>query len=83
MENIDLISAIDLLLCVIIAYLGYLTYKKKMDKRMLYIGLAFGFFGVSHLIALLGIKTHLELFVIVIRTLAYLIVISALAKKHV
>lgn len=44
----------------------------------LYVGIAFGLFGVSHLMTLLGLKDALEIVLIVVRTLAYLLVAFAL-----
>ena len=71
---LDPIYLTNLVLCVIILVLGCLSYKKSRDKWPLYIGIAFGLFGVSHLVTLLGLKEALTTFLIVIRTLAYLLV---------
>lgn len=76
----DPITAVNLVLSVIILVLGYLGYKKSNDKVPLYVGIAFGLFGVSHIATLLDFKQSLESVLIIIRTLAYLIVIYALYK---
>jgi uncharacterized membrane protein (UPF0136 family) len=73
----DPITAVNLVLSVIILVLGYWGYKKSNDKVPLYIGIAFGLFGISHLATLLDFKQSLESVLIIIRTLAYLTVIYA------
>jgi hypothetical protein len=42
--------------------------------RQIYVGIAFGLFGLSHLATILGLKESLEAALIVVRTLAYLLV---------
>jgi hypothetical protein len=71
----DAITLVNLILCVIIVVLGCVGYGKAKDKWPLYIAIAFGLFGVSHLLTLLGLKDTLEAFLITIRTIAYLLVI--------
>ncbi len=76
----DPIILVNLVLCIIIVILGYLGYRKSGDKMSLYIGIAFGIFGLSHFLTLLGLRETLRIFLIIIRTVAYLIVIFALYK---
>ena len=76
----DPMYAVNLVLCIIIVIMGYWGYKKSGDTFPLYIGIAFGLFGISHLSILLGLKDSLEVALIVVRLLAYLIVIFALYK---
>ncbi|VVB94334.1 Uncharacterised protein [uncultured archaeon] len=76
----DPITAVNLVLSVIILVLGYLGYKKSKENVSLYVGIAFGLFGVSHLATLLGFAQSLVSVLITIRTLAYLIVIFAVYK---
>ena len=76
----DPIYILNLVLCVIILILGCLGYKKSGNKLPLYIGIAFGLFGVSHLATLLGLKETLTVALIVIRTLGYLIVVFTLYR---
>jgi hypothetical protein len=77
---LDPIYIINLALCIIIFVLGFLGYKKGGNNIPLYVGIAFGLFGVSHLATILGFKDALEAVLIVIRTVAYLTVIVALYK---
>ena len=79
----DPINIINLILCIIIVVLGILGYKKNRYKVTLYIAIAFGLFGLSHLATLLDLTKTLEIGLIIIRTLAYLTVIFALFKIKV
>jgi hypothetical protein len=74
----DPITFINLVLCIIILILGYLCYRKSREPLSLYIGAAFGLFGISHAATLAGLKVPLTIPLIVIRTLAYVLVIIAL-----
>ncbi|MFO8132686.1 MAG: hypothetical protein R6U10_01945 [Thermoplasmatota archaeon] len=75
----DTMTGVNLVLCVVILILGAWGYiKKKGDIVPLSIGVAFGLFGVSHLATLLDLKDELMEALIVIRTIAYLLVIFAL-----
>jgi hypothetical protein len=74
----DPILFVNLVLCIIIVLLGILCYKRSHEFLPLFIGAAFGLFGVSHAVTLLGFKVPLTLPLIVIRTLAYILVIYAL-----
>jgi uncharacterized membrane protein len=77
---LDPIYIVNLLLCIAILALGVMGYKKRGNKTPLYIGIAFGLFGVSHLTTILGYKDALEAVLIGVRTVAYLAVIVALYK---
>jgi len=74
----DPILFVNLVLCIIIVLLGILCYKRSHESLPLFIGAAFGLFGVSHAVTLLGFKVPLTLPLIVIRALAYILVIYAL-----
>lgn len=76
----DPMYVVNLVLCIIILALGCWGYRKTEDRVPMYVGIAFGLFGVSHLVTLIGLKEALETVLIVIRTLAYLIVVFALYK---
>ncbi len=72
--TLDPITLTNLVLCAIILVLGIVGYKRSEEAWLLFIGIAFGLFGVSHLLTLLGLKEALTTLLIVIRTLAYLLV---------
>ena len=76
----DPIYATNLILCVIILVFGYIGYKRSGDLSPLLIGIAFGLFGLSHLATLLGLKQTLTTALIVIRTIAYLMVVYTLYR---
>ncbi len=76
----DPIYAVNFVLCAIIFVLGVWGYQKKGDIVPLYVGIAFGIFGLTHLLTLLGFRQILTSVFIVIRTIAYLMVIFALFK---
>jgi hypothetical protein len=71
----DTITLVNLILCVIIVVFGCVGYKKAKDKWPLFIAISFGLFGLSHLLTLLGLKETMTVFLIGIRTVAYLLVI--------
>ena len=79
--TLDPIYLINLILCIIIVAFGSLSYTKKHEKWPLYISIAFGLFGLSHLLVLLGLKEALTIFLIVIRTIAYLLVVFTLYRE--
>jgi hypothetical protein len=74
------ITLVNLILCVIILGLGIWAYSKKKGDVPLYIGIAFGLFAISHLITIIGMAAALTVFLIVIRLIAYLLVIFALYR---
>lgn len=79
------ITIVNLVLCIVILVLGIWAYTKKKGDVPLYIGIAFGLFGLSHLLTLLGLAASLTIFLIIVRLLAYLLVVYTvyriLAKK--
>ena len=76
----DPITFTNLILCMVIFALGYLGYLKTRNLLPIYVGVAFGLFGVSHFLTLAGFKSTLTVPLIIIRTVAYLLVIFALYK---
>ena len=71
----DVISLVNLILCVVIVVFGCVGFRKARNVWPLYIAISFGLFGLSHLLTLVGLKEALEGFLIAIRTIAYLLVI--------
>jgi len=76
----DTIYGINLILCSIILIFGIVGYRRSKSTLPLYIGIAFGLFGLSHLATLLSLKEELKTILIVVRTLAYLIVVYTVYK---
>ena len=76
--SLDPIPIFNLIVCIIIVILGALCYLKSREALPLYIGLAFGLFGISHAATILGLASLLTVPLIVIRAAAYLLVIYAL-----
>jgi len=76
----DPVTTTNFLLCLVILALGIWAYAKKKNDVPLYIGIAFGLFALSHLMTLLGLAAGLSVFLIVIRLIAYLLVVAALCR---
>ncbi len=74
----DPIYAVNLVLCILILIFGMIGYRRSKSNIPLYIGMAFGLFGLSHLATLMGLKDALEITLVIVRTLAYLVVVIAL-----
>jgi uncharacterized membrane protein (UPF0136 family) len=77
----DPVTAVNLVLCLVILVLGIVIYDRKKDRTCLYVGVAFGLFGISHLATLLNLAASFTTGLIVIRTLAYLVVLLALYRR--
>jgi len=78
--NFDPILIINVLLCFVILVFGFGGFKKTKNTVPLYVGLAFGLFGISHLATLIGLKDALAGVLITLRILAYLLVVFALYR---
>jgi uncharacterized membrane protein (UPF0136 family) len=76
--NWDPIYGVNLILCIAIVLLGYWGYQKKKNPVSLYVGIAFGLFGISHLATLMGQRAALGDVLIIVRLVAYLLVVFAL-----
>ncbi|TRZ53233.1 MAG: hypothetical protein D4S01_01665 [Dehalococcoidia bacterium] len=72
------LNVINTVLCIVIVILGCLTYKKDRKMPPLFIGIAFGIFGISHIFTIIGLEGSLLNFLIAIRAIAYLLVVFAL-----
>jgi hypothetical protein len=73
-------TSVNLVLCIVILALGIWAFIKKKYDVPLYIGIAFGLFGISHTLTLMGLAASLDAFVIAIRVIGYLLVIVALCR---
>jgi uncharacterized membrane protein (UPF0136 family) len=76
----DTMTFLNLTLCAVILLLGFIGYYRKNRYAILYIGIAFGLFGISHLATLLGYRDILAGMLIWVRTIGYLVVIIAVAN---
>lgn len=74
----DTMTFINLILCIAILVFGILGYQRSKSQVALYVGVAFGLFGLSHLATLLSLKDTLSTILIIVRTAAYLLVAYAL-----
>ena len=81
----DMVTISNLVLSTIILIMGIWEYTRGKSRSVLYIGIAFGLFAVTHLLSLLGLSATLSALILVIRVLGYLTVIYAIyiimAKK--
>lgn len=78
-----MINMVNVVLCAVILVLGFMGYNKTKEKMLINIGIAFGIFGVSHLIALAGYGMALAGILLVLRIIAYLLVASSMYKAAV
>ncbi len=76
--GIDAANSVYLVLCVLILAAGCIGYIRTKIKAPFHIGVAFGLFAVSHVIALFGIQGSFTATIMLIRVFAYLIVLSSL-----
>lgn len=72
------VTIVNLILCVVILGLGIWGYSRKKGSVPLFIGIAFGLFALTHLLTLIGLGAGLSALFIVVRIIAYLLVIAAL-----
>lgn len=77
---IDVITSLNLILCIAIFLLGYWCYVKRKNQMALFVGISFALFGITHIVTLLGYTARFEGVMIIVRLIAYLIVIFALYK---
>jgi hypothetical protein len=68
------------ILCLAILLLGYRAYKRRGDTLALNIGLAFGIFGITYSVVLLGYFEWMLTWLAGLRWLAYLMIVLALYK---
>ena len=71
---------VNLVLSVVVVALAIVAYTSKKSRIAMYVGVGFALFGVSHLMALIGLAASLADVLLVVRTLGYLVIIFALYK---
>lgn len=79
----DILSLIYLLFCLAVCILGIVVYVKRKNSLALFLGIAYGFFTIDRFIVLLGVVAGLDVFGIVLRVIAYLLILFALYKALV
>ncbi len=76
--GIDVVNAVNMVLCILILVVGCLGYSRTKKKAPFNIGVAFGLFAVAHAITLFGVQGSFAVTVTLIRVFAYLIVLFSL-----
>ncbi len=76
--TLDTMTVIGAILSFFNLIFGLLGYQRSKSRVVLYIGITFGLFGLSHLAILLGLKATLNTPLIIIRTAAYFLVTYAI-----
>lgn len=76
----DPTTLLNFIFALIIVILGYWVFKAKKLTLAVYIAITFALFAVSHLAVLLGVPGS-DISIIVIRSLAYLVVIYGLIRE--
>ncbi len=79
---LDPVTILNLIFCIVIVCLGYWEYRKKDSLIAIYIAITFGLFGIAHLGIIFGVKSS-NIFILTIRSIAYLVIIYALYKTAV
>ncbi len=74
-----IVSGINAFFCGIIWAAGLLVYRKTKIKAAFYIGIAFGLFGISHLLAAATFSMALPS-ILAVRFAAYAVVLYSLYK---
>ncbi|QAT17390.1 hypothetical protein BU251_06460 [Candidatus Velamenicoccus archaeovorus] len=74
-----IVSGINALLCGIIWVVGLIVYRKSKIKASFYIGIAFGLFGISHLLSAVVFPGSLVV-ILTARLVAYAMVGVSLCK---
>jgi hypothetical protein len=76
--DIDPTILLNLIFCIIILALGVTGYLKMKRLWPLLLGVAFGFFGVSHLFTIIGIDESQEVVMLVTRIIGYGLTLAAI-----
>ncbi len=76
----DIVALVNLILCIVIFGLGVWAYSKKKGDVPLYIGIAFLLFALTHLVNFLGLAEGMTMLLVIVRIIAYALVIFALCR---
>ena len=72
------LSLLNLIFCLIIVTASCLIYKKSLNKIPFYLAISFGMFAITHIGMLLGFQEHITAAIIIIRSIAYIVILCAL-----
>jgi len=79
--NPTLVTVLNLILSAGIFVLALLTRMRTKNTLALLVGAAFGLFAVSHLVTLLRLGDSAQGFIVVVRVVAYALVLVALYRE--
>ena len=78
--EVELVTVVNLLLCLAIVLMGAFGYMKSKHKTPLRLAVVFGLFAVSHVLVLFDGSDEMGMFVFSIRVAAYALVIYLLYR---
>jgi len=81
MGNIYSIYIVNLVFCVTILFLGILTSLTKKNMSPLFVGFAFGVFGLTNIGYLMGLEQIYTIFFLLLRSVGYLLVLLAMFRE--
>ncbi|MCX6650128.1 MAG: hypothetical protein NT131_00500 [Methanomassiliicoccales archaeon] len=76
----DIVTLVNLLLCLVIVSVGLIGYHRSKHTLPLMMAIIFALFGFSHLLVLFGMSDNLGPSVFVVRVVAYGLVIYLLYR---
>jgi uncharacterized membrane protein YhfC len=81
----DPVTLVNLILTIAVLIMGIWAYVAVKSRSMLYVGTGFGLFALTHLLTLMGLAASMAMFILIVRILAYLLILYAvyivIAKK--
>lgn len=81
--NFDPVIFLNFILTLAIFIIALIEYLRRKIELALYLCIAFGLFCITHLLAILGLDTLLSPVIIIIRPIAYLLIIFVLYRLWV
>jgi hypothetical protein len=74
----DITTWVNLTAGLIIFVMGIWQYTRSKGRTVLYVGVAFGLFALTHLLTLMGLAASMATLILILRILAYLVIIYAI-----
>jgi len=78
--EVELVTLVNLLLCLAIVIMGTFGYMKSKHKTPLRLAVVFGLFAVSHALVMFDVSGEMDMVVFAIRVVAYSMVIFLLYR---